>query len=192
MMRNLVNGAVGGALATAVYSAVLMAGDKAGLLEDRRPRRLARASMRRSRGQGRGQGRRNRARPGLSPGVSPGESVVDTIAHYAFGAGCGSILGLLSTGQRVPAPIGAAYGLAVWYLGYQKLAPSVGACPPAGEDRAGRQALLLAGHLLWGASLTVVMNRLRFDKTAMTSGLPVRNRELQRNRTPSRQPAPLL
>jgi hypothetical protein len=188
MMRNLVNGAVGGALATAVYSAILMAGDKAGLVEGRRNRRPTRAA----RGMRGTRAMRRRQALGRANRPAPGESALGTIAHYAFGATCGSVLGLLSAGQRVPTPIGAAYGLAVWYLGYQKLAPSVGACPTASEDGAARQALLLAGHLLWGASLTLVMNRLRFDRTALTAELPARTRELQRGRTPSPQPTPLL
>ncbi|GAA0389571.1 hypothetical protein GCM10009530_45860 [Microbispora corallina] len=170
MMRNLVNGAVGGALATAVYSAVLMAGEKAGLLEERPPRRFVRSML---------PGRR---------GAGPAESVLATIAHYAFGAACGSAFGLLSAGQRVPLPMGAAYGLAVWYLGYQGMAPSVGAFPPATEDRAGRQATLLAGHLVWGVSLALAVNRLRFEKAPLTTP-PVRTRRLHAPKIPVHQTA---
>ncbi|MEW9533562.1 DUF6789 family protein [Microbispora sp. NPDC049125] len=169
MMRNVVNGAVGGALATAVYSAVLMAGDRAGLIREKPPRRVARTVM-----------------SGRSSRPVPGENIVGTIAHYAFGAGCGSVLGLLSAGQRLPAPIGAAYGLVVWYLGHQGLAPAVGAYPPASRDSRGRQAVLVAGHLVWGTSLAIALNRLRIEKMAVGTGQPAR--DVRRHRTPSPQP----
>ncbi|MEU7941526.1 DUF6789 family protein [Microbispora bryophytorum] len=172
MMRNLVNGAVGGALATAVYSAMLMAADRAGLLEEPPPRRFARLTL-----SGRDKPRR-------------GENVLGTIAHFAFGSSCGSMLGLLSAGQRVPVPIGTAYGLLVWYFGYQGLAPSIGAYPPLPKDRAGRQAALLAGHLLWGTALALALNRLRSEKAPMTAGLAPRAREQVRRIMPTPEPVP--
>ncbi|WP_187280656.1 DUF6789 family protein [Microbispora sp. CSR-4] len=171
MMRNLVNGAVGGALATAVYSAMLMAADRAGLLEEPPPRRFARLSL-----SGRDKPRR-------------GENVLGTIAHFAFGSSCGSVLGLLSAGQRVPVPIGTAYGLLVWYFGYQGMAPSIGAYPPVPKDRPGRQAALLAGHLLWGTALAFALNRLRTEKGQMAAELAPGMREQVRRVMPTPEPA---
>ncbi|MEU8193692.1 hypothetical protein AB0C10_07910 [Microbispora amethystogenes] len=160
MMRNLVNGAVGGALATAVYSAMLMAADRAGLLEEPPPRRFARVTL-----------------PGRGSRPKPGESVLSTIAHYAFGSSCGTVLGLLSAGQRVPVPIGTAYGLLVWHFGCRGLAPAIGAYPPLPKDRPGRQATLLAGHLLWGTALVLALNRLRAERAPLTTELAPRLRE---------------
>ncbi|WP_169947932.1 DUF6789 family protein [Microbispora sp. H11081] len=170
MMRNLVNGAVGGALATAVYSAMLMAADRAGVLEEPPPRRFARLTF-----PGREKPRR-------------GENVLGTIAHFAFGSSCGSVLGLLSAGQRVPVPIGTAYGLLVWYFGCQGMAPSIGVHPPVPKDRVGRQAALLAGHLLWGTALALALNRLRTTEKALTAELTPRVREQVRRVMPAPQP----
>ncbi|MBP2703072.1 hypothetical protein JOL79_04555 [Microbispora sp. RL4-1S] len=165
MMRNLVNGAVGGALATAAYSAVLMAADRAGLLDDRPAGRRSQMGL-----------RLRRARSRRDDGA------LAAIGHYAFGAACGSALGLLSAGQRIPLPIGPAYGAAVWYLGFRGSAPAVGAVRPDCADRAGRQALLLVGHLMWGTALTVTLNRLRPEK------IPAIRAEVRTPRTPAPQP----
>ncbi|ADG89348.1 hypothetical protein TBS_33840 [Thermobispora bispora] len=133
MMRYLVNGALGGALATAVYNAMAIAGDRASMLRRAgRPRRRTAAE----------------------------EDALDAIIQYAFGAGSGALLGLLSAGRRLPLPVGAAYGIAVWLAALRRRVTGIGAFPAA-PDGPGRLALPLAGHLLWGTALTIALNRLR-------------------------------
>ncbi|WP_433500160.1 DUF6789 family protein [Sphaerimonospora sp. CA-214678] len=157
MMRNVMNGAIGGGLATAVYSAMSMAGDRAGLLGPQPPKQIAGITL-----------------PGR-PRRTSGDSVLGTISHFVFGAASGALLGLLSTGQRIPVPLGAAYGLAVWYAGHQGLMPPIGTLPPASEIRMSRHALPVASHLLWGTTLVLALNRLRCDKpTPFDVAMPVR------------------
>jgi hypothetical protein len=153
MTRNLVNGAVGGALATAVYSAVLMAGDGAGLLGDPPPRRFMRI-----------------ASPGRKDRLRSGEGVLATIGQFVYGSAAGAALGMLGGGRRVPLAMGAAYGLAVWYAGRRRWMPRMGAIPASSREVPGRQALLATGHLLYGTSLAIAMNRLRPDRAP---GAPV-------------------
>lgn len=150
MMRNLVNGAIGGGLATVVYSAMSMAGDRAGLLEPEPAGRIGGIKL-----------------PGR-PRPSSGDGMLKTISHFVSGAASGALLGLLSTGQRLPVPLGAAYGLAVWYAGSRGLTPAIGPLPPASETRMSRHALPVASHLLWGATLVLALNRLRPGKPTPT------------------------
>ncbi|GII56929.1 hypothetical protein Pth03_53180 [Planotetraspora thailandica] len=157
MTRNLVNGAVGGALATAVYSAVLMAGDRAGLVGDPSrevaPRWFTRITP---------AGRTSRS----------GESVLTTIGQFLYGSAAGAALGMLGGGRRVPLVMGAAYGLAVWYAGRRRLVPRMGGLPASYREVPGRQALLALGHMMYGASLAISMNRLRPDKAALGPVMP--------------------
>jgi hypothetical protein len=165
MTRNLVNGAVGGALATAVYSAVLMAGDRAGLLDQPPPKKIMRITL-----------------PGSRHRRKPGEGVLATIAHFAYGSGAGAVLGLLFRGQRIPLPVGAAYGLAVWYASFQHVVPRLGAYPPISRDSPGRQALLALGHVVYGTSLAISMNRLRTDRTPGARILPSERSEYEQSK----------
>jgi hypothetical protein len=165
MTRNLVNGAVGGALATAVFSAVLLAGDRAGVLDQPPPKKIIRAVF-----------------PGSKRRAKPGEGVLATIAHFAYGSTAGALLGLLFRGQRVPLPVGAAYGLAVWYASYQHWVPRLGAHPPISRDQPARQAVLALGHVAYGTSLAISMNRLRTERTPGARILPSERQEYERSK----------
>ncbi|MFC0863222.1 hypothetical protein ACFHYQ_13045 [Sphaerimonospora cavernae] len=158
------NGAIGGGLATAVYSAMSMAGDRAGLLGPRPPKRIAGIAL-----------------PGR-PRRTSGDGILGTISHFVFGAASGALLGLLSTGQRIPVPLGTAYGLAVWYAGYQGLMPPIGTLPPASEIRMSRHVLPVASHLLWGTTLVLALNRLRPEKpTPFDKAMPSHEAPLTRH-----------
>jgi hypothetical protein len=163
MTRNLVNGAVGGALATAVYSVVLIAGDRAGVLDEPPPKKIMRVLL-----------------PGSKHRPKQGEGALSTIAHFAYGSAAGAVLAMLFRGERVPLPIGAAYGLAVWYASYQHWVPRLGAHPPISRDRPERQALLALGHMVYGTSLAIAMNRLGREKTPGPRVVPSEGYENER------------
>ncbi|MCT9930852.1 DUF1440 domain-containing protein [Planotetraspora sp. A-T 1434] len=172
MMRNLVNGAVGGALGTAVMSAVMMAGDRAGVMGTPPPKRIMRVTL-----------------PGQKHRPKPGEDVLATIAHYAFGSTAGAVLGLVTGGRRIPLPLGAAYGLAIYIASYQGWVPRMGALPPATRDNFGRQAILALGHIMYGTSLAISMNRLKTEKIAGMR-MPTRGYEAERVERVARRPQP--
>ncbi|MFF0310731.1 DUF6789 family protein [Streptosporangium sp. NPDC004379] len=143
-MRSLVRGAVAGAGATVMMSVVTLAGQRAGLMPDQPPKRIARAVL-----------------PGHRHRPKPGERALGTVAHFGFGAACGSLLALLRRERRVPVTLGVGYGLAIWLVSYQGWVPGFGILPPASGDRPGRPAVMAAGHVVYGTVLAVLLNRLR-------------------------------
>jgi hypothetical protein len=94
----------------------------------------------------------------------PGRALHTTlslVAHFAYGAAVGAVGGPLTRRMPVPGPLaGAAVGLGVWAMSYIVAMPSLGLLPPSGERPAGRRALLLTAHLVWGATLGAVMEAL--------------------------------
>ncbi|NUW29841.1 hypothetical protein HTZ77_00115 [Nonomuraea sp. SMC257] len=142
MLRHLVNGAIGGALATAAMSTVMVAGQRAGLMGDQPPKRIVRAIL-----------------PGHPRKPKPGEGVLATAAHFAFGMGSGALFGVLTRG-RGRVPLGVLYGLAIWYGSYAGWVPRLTTLPPAHRDRPGRQAVMAAGHVVYGVALANAVNRL--------------------------------
>ncbi|HYP52071.1 MAG TPA: DUF1440 domain-containing protein [Pyrinomonadaceae bacterium] len=82
-------------------------------------------------------------------------------AHFAYGAGAGALYGPLA--RQVPLPpvvSGAAYGLAVWAGSYLGWLPAAGLLAPATEHPARRTALMIAAHLVWGASAGALVGLL--------------------------------
>ncbi|MBN6052411.1 hypothetical protein JYK22_10755 [Nonomuraea sp. RK-328] len=137
------NGAIGGALATAAMSTVMVAGQRAGLMGDQPPKRIVRAIL-----------------PGHPRKPKPGEGVLGTVAHFAFGMGSGALFGALTRGHRARVPLGVLYGLAIWYGSYAGWVPKLGNMPPAHRDQPGRQAVMAAGHVVYGVALANAVNRL--------------------------------
>ncbi|GII79559.1 hypothetical protein Sru01_45410 [Sphaerisporangium rufum] len=143
MLRNLVNGVAGGVLATAAMSAVMLAGDRAGLLGEHPPKLIARAFL-----------------PGSRRRPKRGEGALGAVAHFGFGAGTGALFGVLAAGRRPPVPLGVAYGLAIWLVSYQGWVPGLRIMPPVHRDREDRQAVMAAGHVVYGTTLALALARM--------------------------------
>ncbi|GHH66892.1 hypothetical protein GCM10017673_13170 [Streptosporangium violaceochromogenes] len=143
MTGDLVKGAVGGVLATAVMSAVMLAGSRMGLMPDQPPKRIARAFL---------PGHRNRPKRG--------EGTLGAIAHVGFGTVCGALFAAACRGRRAPLGVGVGYGLAIWFVSYEGWVSGLGILPPASGDRPGRPAVMAAGHVVYGAVLTLAVNGL--------------------------------
>lgn len=79
-------------------------------------------------------------------------------AHFAFGAATGAAFGLL--GRKPGIVPGALYGLAVWAGSYLGWVPALGIMPPATRQKPQRNALMIAVHLVWGATLQLATARL--------------------------------
>ncbi|GII88321.1 hypothetical protein Ssi03_63110 [Sphaerisporangium siamense] len=145
MTRNLVEGAVSGLLATAAFTTVLLAGEHLGLLGEPPPQRITRALL-----------------PGPKHRAKRGEHVLSGAAHFAFGGACGALFALAAgRRRRVRVAPGAAYGLLIWAVSYQWWVPALGLHQYAHRDRPGRQAVMAAGHVVYGVSLAFFLNRLR-------------------------------
>ena len=52
-------------------------------------------------------------------------------------------------------------GLSVWAVSYQGWVPALGILPKASEDRPARPAVMVAAHVVYGAVLGALEQRLR-------------------------------
>ncbi len=143
MMRELVNGAVSGLLATAAMSTVMVAGERAGLMHGQPPKHIVRGLL-----------------PGSERRRKQGEGVLGAVAHFGFGAASGAAIGLLSRKRRGRLPLGVGYALAIWVVSYAGWAPRLSALPPLARDEPGRQGVMAVGHVVYGATLAFLLNRL--------------------------------
>ena len=84
------------------------------------------------------------------------------VSHFAYGAACGALYGAVS-GEKIDGHAllaGAGFGLAVWAGSYLGWLPAAGVLPPATEHPARRNALMIAAHVVWGATTGVAVERL--------------------------------
>ena len=92
-------------------------------------------------------------------------NVASWIAHFAFGAATGAIYPLVSSRIPLPATVkGSVYGLAVWASSYLGWLPAARILPPATKQTRRRNVSLIAAHLVWGATVGVLVNRLARDQ----------------------------
>jgi hypothetical protein len=84
------------------------------------------------------------------------------VSHFAYGAACGALYGAVSGGKTDERPLlaGAGFGLAVWAGSYLGWLPAAGILSPATEHPARRNALMIAAHVVWGATTGVALERL--------------------------------
>jgi putative membrane protein len=89
---------------------------------------------------------------------------VTLAAHFAYGASVGALYGPFA-GATGLAPVaeGMLYGLAVWGGSYLGALPGAGLYRSAKEEAPARNALMIAAHLIWGASLGVMVGALTRD-----------------------------
>jgi putative membrane protein len=82
-------------------------------------------------------------------------------AHFAFGAMAGSAYGPIArTRPSRPALAGVGYGLLVWGSQYLGVLPAAGVLSNATDHPIRRNALMIASHVVWGAALGVIADRL--------------------------------
>ncbi len=82
------------------------------------------------------------------PAIGGDRALTAMLAHFGFGAFAGAIYGLLP--RRMP---GLVYGPLVWAASYLGWIPGAGILVPATRHPPTRNLLMLAVHLVWGASL---------------------------------------
>ena len=75
------------------------------------------------------------------------------VGHFGMGTAMGALYGGLNTRLPLAGPIaGAGVGLGVWAGNYLGLLPTLGLLSPATRHPGRRMALMIAAHLVWGAS----------------------------------------
>jgi uncharacterized membrane protein YagU involved in acid resistance len=85
-----------------------------------------------------------------------------TASHFGYGAAMGAAYGPLQ--KRVPLPTiaqGVLYGLLVWAASYLGLLPLLGISASGHKEPVRRNLMMIAAHIVWGASLGA-MARLLF------------------------------
>jgi hypothetical protein len=65
-----------------------------------------------------------------------------------------------------------AYGLAVWAGSYLGWLPAAGVLPPATEEPAGKNAVMILAHVACGAALGVLTDRLIGGRPELVRRVP--------------------
>jgi uncharacterized membrane protein YagU involved in acid resistance len=92
-------------------------------------------------------------------------------AHFGYGAGAGAVYGAFA--DRVPGPAaakGIGWGMIVWSGSYLGLLPALGLHEPATRHPVHRNLLMITAHVVWGATLGVVTDKLQ--KTSQRQNPP--------------------
>jgi hypothetical protein len=86
--------------------------------------------------------------------------VASYVSHFGYGSGVGALYGMTmshsSVATKSPASgalCGTLFGLAVWSASYLGWLPTVGLHRPATAEPLGRNGLMIAAHVVWGAAL---------------------------------------
>ncbi len=84
------------------------------------------------------------------------------LAHFAFGTASGAAYSIVARQMVVPAPIkGSLYGLLVWMLSYLGWLPAARILPPAKRQSSRRNLAMIVAHIIWGATLAVLVEHWR-------------------------------
>jgi uncharacterized membrane protein YagU involved in acid resistance len=85
-----------------------------------------------------------------------------TANHFAYGAATGAMYALTLARLAVPRPVsGVAFALSIWTLSYMGWVPALRIMPPASQQPAERNAVMIASHVVWGASMGAVLALLQ-------------------------------
>lgn len=88
-------------------------------------------------------------------------AVAATVNHFGYGTSSGAAYAAVA--EHIPLPPaarGVAFALGLWAASYLGWLPAAGLYRPATRDSAGRNALMITAHVVWGAVLGVVEEEL--------------------------------
>jgi len=80
--------------------------------------------------------------------------------HFAYGTTAGALYAPFAGATPRPVATGIAFGLALWGAGYLGWVPAFGLMPPATDQPAARNALMIAAHVVWGATTGLIAANL--------------------------------
>ncbi len=87
------------------------------------------------------------------------------LSHFAYGAAAGAAYAPIAERMRCgPVASGVLYGLGVWTVSYLGWLPAAGILGPATRHPARRNALMIAGHIIWGGATGYIAHRLDEDR----------------------------
>jgi uncharacterized membrane protein YagU involved in acid resistance len=104
----------------------------------------------------------------MGVGVPADESsrLAATLAsHFGYGAGMGALYGLAEPEIAAPpAAKGIGFGLLVWTGSYLGLLPAAGLMSPATRHPTERNLLMIVAHVVWGAALGIMTDRIQQEQ----------------------------
>lgn len=99
--------------------------------------------------------------PPVKPVKEEGRYRGALVAHFGFGTMAGMAYGPYArTRPSHPVAAGIGYGLMVWGSQYLGMLPAAGLLPSAVHQPSRRNALMIVAHVVWGAALGAVADRL--------------------------------
>ena len=107
-----------------------------------------------------------------------GRQQATLVAHFGYGAAAGALYAAAGGGRGPLA--GAAYGVAVWGASYLGHLPALGILEPAVRHPLRRNALMIAVHLVWGATMAASLRELEAAETEIFSSGPSHDHPKQR------------
>jgi putative membrane protein len=91
-------------------------------------------------------------------------------AHFGYGTATGAVYGALAPAVPGNALVkGTSYGLIVWALSYLGLLPLLDLHRPATREPAERNALMILAHVVWGAALGALTDRIALGNRRLRS-----------------------
>jgi uncharacterized membrane protein YagU involved in acid resistance len=93
------------------------------------------------------------------------------LAHFGYGTAVGALYAPIAPrGWAASTLGGVGYGLLVWAGSYLGLLPAIGLLSPATRHPPRRNALMIAAHVVWGATLGAVAGAVRPHGEARCGG----------------------
>ncbi len=81
--------------------------------------------------------------------------------HFAYGAATGAVYGLVARRVGLPGAVsGVLFALTVWTISYMGWLPALRFMPPATRQPADRNTLMIIAHVVWGASMGLMLAML--------------------------------
>ena len=144
----LATGAALGALATVAMSVAMFGFKRLGLMGELPPEKITARML---------------DRLHITPS-GRAQHLVARMNHIAFGALGGVVFEALR--RRLPdrtpiLPVALTFAAAIWAVSYAGWAPALGLMPSPRKDRLGRQLSMVAAHIVYGATLGVLADRIR-------------------------------
>ena len=104
--------------------------------------------------------------------MDPDDKAATTlVAHFVYGGATGAAYALVAPSVRAsPLAKGLAFGCLVWGVSYLGLLPGLRILEPATEHSARRNALMIAAHLVWGATLGLFFRLLEGEAHQLSEG----------------------
>ena len=150
-MTNVLSGSVAGLIATAPMTATMAALHRQLPAHERQPLPPREVTVRTA----------NRLGAAAATDTEEEKETATWVSHFGYGAGTGALYGLI--GDRFPGPAvarGVLWGLTVWAVSYLGWLPLTGIRRSATRQPPRREAVMIAAHIVFGATTGLVHERL--------------------------------